>query len=56
MATLLEMAADIVSSHASTSAMTTDQLLQELQKVHESLKSLEAGLPITTNTSPTTGS
>jgi predicted transcriptional regulator len=55
MATLIEMAAEIVSSHASTSVMTTDQLLQELQKVHESLKSLEAGSPIATNTSPATG-
>lgn len=43
MATLLEMAAEIVSSHASTTSMTTDELLAELQKVHASLKALETG-------------
>ncbi|KAF0221127.1 MAG: MucR family transcriptional [Geobacteraceae bacterium] len=41
MATLLEMASEIVSSHASTSAMTTDELLQEIQKVYTALKKLE---------------
>ncbi len=54
MATLTELAAQIVSSHASTSAMSTEELIQELQKVHSSLKSLEAGLPVSTSESPTT--
>src|ERR1035437_1493570 len=43
MATLLEMAAEIVSSHASTSKLSTDELLQEIQKVYASLQALEAG-------------
>ena len=41
MATLLEMAADIVSSHASTSKLSTDELLQEINKVFAALQSLE---------------
>ncbi len=43
MATITEMAAEIVSSHAATSPMTTEELLQELQKVHAALKALESG-------------
>jgi predicted transcriptional regulator len=43
MATLLELASDIVSSHASTTLMSSDQLVQEIQKVHAALKALEAG-------------
>jgi len=41
MKTLLELVADIVSSHASNTTMTTDQLVQELQTVHAALKNLE---------------
>ena len=37
------MAAQIVSSHASTSSMTSDELVLEIQKVHALLKALEAG-------------
>lgn len=43
MATITELAAEIVSSHAATSPMSTDELLQELQKVHATLKALEYG-------------
>ena len=43
MATLLELAALIVESHASTTEMTTDDLLLEIQKVYQTLKTLEEG-------------
>ena len=43
MKTLLELVAEIVSSHASNTTMTTDQLVQELQTVHTALKNLEQG-------------
>jgi len=43
MMTLTELAAEIVSAHASTTAMTTEELLQEIARVYETLKSLEAG-------------
>lgn len=43
MATLVEIAAQLVSSHASSTPMTSDELLAEISKVHAALKSLEAG-------------
>lgn len=43
MATLLELAADIVASHAANNKLSTDELVQELQKVHTALKQLESG-------------
>ena len=43
MATLVEIAAQLVSSHASSTPMTSDELLAEITKVHAALKSLEAG-------------
>ncbi len=39
--TLLELTASIVSSHASMSEMSSDELLQEIQKVYASLQQLE---------------
>jgi predicted transcriptional regulator len=39
--TLVELAATIVSSHASVNAMTTEELLQEIQKVYAALRQLE---------------
>jgi predicted transcriptional regulator len=39
--TLLELTASIVSSHASMSEMTGEELLQEIQKVYASLQKLE---------------
>ena len=46
MATLLELAASIVESHASTTAMTTEDLLKEINLVYNSLKNLEAGVTV----------
>ncbi|HBA88487.1 MAG TPA: MucR family transcriptional regulator [Geobacter sp.] len=46
MATLVEIAAQIVASHASSTPMTSDQLIFEIGKVHTALKNLEAGEPI----------
>ncbi|HEY6838293.1 MAG TPA: MucR family transcriptional regulator [Geobacteraceae bacterium] len=46
MATLLELAAEIVASHASTTEMSTDELLLEIQKVYAALQNLEAGKEI----------
>lgn len=43
MATLVEIAAQIVASHASNTPMTSDQLIFELGKVHSALKNLESG-------------
>jgi predicted transcriptional regulator len=45
MASLVEIAAQIVASHASSTPMTTDQLLFEINKVHNALKGLESGQP-----------
>ena len=47
MKTLLELVADIVSSHASNTTMTTEQLVQELQTVHAAMKNLEQGGSVT---------
>ena len=46
MATLLELTKDIVAAHAQTAPMTTEELLQEIQKVYATLQALEAGAPI----------
>lgn len=43
MATLCELAASIVASHAETTPMTTDQLLKEIDAVFSALQALEAG-------------
>lgn len=43
MATLVEIAAQIVASHAASTPMTSDQLIFEIGKVHAALKNLEAG-------------
>lgn len=43
MKTVLELVAEIVSAHASNTTLTTDQLVQELQIVHATLKNLEEG-------------
>lgn len=43
MPTLVELASSIVSSHAAITPMSTDELLQEIQKVHSALQALEAG-------------
>ena len=46
MATLLEMANQIVSAHAQTTPMTTTELLAEIQKIHSVLLSLDSGVPV----------
>lgn len=43
MHSLLEMTAQIVSSHARTTTMTSEQLLQEIQSVHADLLRLQSG-------------
>jgi len=43
MATLLEMAAEIVAAHASTTQMAKEELLAELAEVHKALAALEKG-------------
>jgi predicted transcriptional regulator len=41
--TLLELTASIVSSHAAVSELSTEELVQEIQKVHATLQQLEGG-------------
>jgi len=55
MPTLLELTAQIVSAHLSNIQMTSDEMLQELQKVHASLKALEASSPIAIESLASTG-
>lgn len=43
MATILEMAAEIVAAHASTTNMTKEELVVELTEVYAALSSLEKG-------------
>lgn len=43
---LVELTANIVSSHAASVEMTADELLQEIQKVYQTLKQLEGDQPI----------
>ncbi len=43
MSNLLELASSIVSAHASTSEMSTEELLLEIQKVYAKLQQLESG-------------
>jgi predicted transcriptional regulator len=43
MATLLEMAAEIVAAHASSTSMTKEELIAELTEIHKALAALEKG-------------
>lgn len=43
MATIMEMAAEIIAAHASTTPMSKDELLSELTEVHAALSALEKG-------------
>lgn len=43
MANLIEMAAEIVAAHASTTPMTKEELLAELAEIHKALNGLEQG-------------
>lgn len=48
MATIMEMAAEIIAAHASTTPMSKDELIAELTEVHSALSALEKGEIITT--------
>lgn len=50
MTTILEMTAEIVSAHASTSNMTKEELISELNDVFAALSSLEKGETVTSLT------
>jgi len=43
MATLLEMATEIVASHASTTAMSKEELIAEIASVYQALQAIEKG-------------
>jgi len=43
MATIMEMAAEIIAAHASTTPMSKEELLSELTEVHTALSALEKG-------------
>jgi len=53
MANLIEMAADIVAAHASTTPMSKEELLAELAAVHQALNGLEQGAEIETQAEET---
>jgi len=50
MATILEMAAEIVAAHASTTNMTKEELVAELSEVYNALSTLEKGEAISEST------
>jgi len=54
MKTLIELVAEIVSSHASNTTMTTDQIVTEIQTIHAALKNLENPLAISEDSEVTT--
>jgi predicted transcriptional regulator len=46
---ILELTAEIVASHAATTTMTSDELLQEINTVFNALQQLEGGIVPTEN-------
>ena len=48
MANIMEMAADIIAAHASTTPMSKEELIAELNEVHAALSSMEKGEVIET--------
>ncbi|SEA54889.1 transcriptional regulator, MucR family [Desulfuromusa kysingii] len=50
MTTIMEMAADIIAAHASTTPMSKEELIAELNEVHSALSALEKGETIETET------
>jgi predicted transcriptional regulator len=48
MPTLLEMAQQIVSAHATKTPMNTTELVSEIQKIYAALQALEIGAPVET--------
>ncbi len=49
MATIMEMAAEIIAAHASTTPMSKDELIAELGEVHAALAALEKGEAVESN-------
>jgi len=49
MATIMEMAAEIIAAHASTTPMSKDELIAELGEVHAALAALEKGEAVENN-------
>ncbi len=43
MANIMEMAADIIAAHASTTPMSKEELIAELNEIHSTLTALEKG-------------
>ena len=50
MANIMEMAADIIAAHASTTPMSKEELIAELNEVYSALSSLEKGDVVETET------
>ena len=50
MANIMEMAADIIAAHASTTPMSKEELIAELNEVYSALSSLEKGDAVETET------
>ena len=46
MANIMEMAADIIAAHASTTPMSKEELIAELNEVYSTLYALEKGAPV----------
>ncbi|MDA3902626.1 MAG: MucR family transcriptional regulator [Desulfuromusa sp.] len=49
MANIMEMAADIIAAHASTTPMSKEELIAELKEVHSALSALEKGESVETD-------
>ena len=49
MANIMEMAADIIAAHASTTPMSKEELIAELNEVHSALSALEKGETVETD-------
>lgn len=54
MATLLELAQQIVMAHTSTTQMTSKEMIQELQEVYAALQALERGEAVAPTNTPVT--
>jgi predicted transcriptional regulator len=52
MPTLIELVAGIVSAHASSNELSGEELVQEIERVHATLKALESGQPVEGATAP----
>ena len=52
MANIMEMAADIIAAHASTTPMSKEELISELNEIHSVLSALEKGEVAEPETAP----